>query len=143
MSDSRGIRRLKEHQLDSFYEQLQTATDFEKCILLRDVGEKERGTLGNDYAVLEEAGSDVVIKYYDCNRKALITKTEMDTAQKYYRYISVDFRKGKTAVLTYYEPEGITEWSINLLKTEKYFTVEKSVIKNGQVMERETLQVLP
>lgn len=138
-----GIRRLKEHRLDSFYEELQTSTDFEKCMLLRGISEKERETLGNDYNVLEEASRDNIIKYYDCNRKALITKTEMDTTQKYYRYISVDFRKGKTAILTYYEPEGITEWNINLLKTEEYFTVEKSVIKNGQIMERETLQVLP
>ncbi len=138
-----GLKRLKEHRLDSFYEELQAATDFEKCMLLRGVSEKEREKLGNDYNVLEEAGGDNIIKYYDCNRKALITKAEMDTAQKYYRYISVDFRKGKTAILTYYEPEGITEWNIDLLKTEEYFNVEKSVIKNGQIMERELLQVMP
>lgn len=137
-----GIRYLKEYQIDSFYEELQASSDFEKCMLLRSVSEKKRNALGNDYNVLEENG-DNTIKYYDNNKKAIITKEEMDTTQKYYRYISVDFRPEKRAVVTYYEPAAVTMWDIELFKTEEYFNVEKTVMKNGQVVEVEKLQVLP
>ncbi|MBD5545105.1 MAG: protein kinase [Lachnospiraceae bacterium] len=137
-----GIRRLKEYRVNSFYEELQASSDFEKCMMLRGAGKKERKVLGNDYSILEE-GEDNVIKYYDCNKKEIVVKDEMDTTQKFYRYISIDFRQEKSAVLTYYEPEGVTVWDIDLLKTDEYFNVEKTVLKDGQVVEAETLQVLP
>ena len=67
----------------------------------------------------------------------------MDITQKYYSYVSVDFRPEKRAVLTYYEPESVTVWDIDLFKTEEYFSVEKTILKNGQMVEAERLQVLP
>lgn len=137
-----GIRSLKEHRVNRFYEELQASSDFEKCMLLRGVGEKEKKVFGNDYNVLKENGGNI-IKYYDNNKRAVVTKAEMDITQKYYRYISVDFRPEKRAVLTYYEPESVTVWDIDLFKTEEHFNVEKTVLKNGRVVEAERLQVLP
>lgn len=137
-----GIKGVKEYRLHSFYEKLQTSSDFEKCMLLRGTSEKEREVYANDYTVLEE-GKDNIIKYYDCNRKAIVTREEMDITQKFYCYISVDFRQKTRAVLTYYEPELVTVWDIDLLKTEAYFRVTKTALKNGQVVDIETLEVLP
>lgn len=137
-----GIHNMKEYQVKHFYETLLNASDYEKCILLRGINDKKRSRYANDYNVMEE-GEKVTIKYYDCKKGIVITKEEMDITQKYYEYISVDFRPGKKAIVTSYKPDGMTVWEVNLLKTEEYFQVTKKLMKDGRAVETEELQVGP
>lgn len=137
-----GVRSIRNYQVNHFYENFVNASHYEKCLLLRDVSEKERDKYANDYNVMDE-NEDITVKYYDCNKKSVVTKEEMDISQRNYCYISIDFRQEKRALVTYYEPDAVTTWDINLLKTEEYFKATRTVSKNGRVIEAEDLQILP
>lgn len=136
------VKAVNKQQTNEFYAKFLSADEYEQCMLLRNISEGNRKRFTNDYASMDESGK-VSVKYYDCDEKKVISKSEMDTSKKVYSYLSIDFRNKQRAIVTYYEPGLITVWDIDLLKTQEYFEVTKKEIKDGSVVSSKDFQVLP
>ena len=81
-------------------------------------------------------------KYY-LEEEKVISKNDMDTLGKGYRYLSVDYRNSQKAMVSLYESGVVTTWEINLLKTEEYFQVTKRELENGKVVSTTKLKISP
>ena len=136
------VRAVNKYQTNNFYEKFVSANEYDKCMLLRNMGEKNRTKYANNYNSME-SGNKSSVKYYDIEKATIISKGNMDTSKKSYSYLSIDYRNSQKAIVSLYESGAVTTWEINLLKTEEYFQVTKREIENGKVVSTTKLQVLP
>ncbi|MBQ7065806.1 MAG: protein kinase [Lachnospiraceae bacterium] len=133
---------VNKYQTQNFYEEFVSANEYDRCMLLRNLAEKKRSRYTNNYNTME-TGKKTSVKYYDLEEEKVISKNDMDTLGKGYRYLSVDYRNSQKAMVSLYESGVVTTWEINLLKTEEYFQVTKRELENGKVVSTTKLKILP
>lgn len=136
------LQVVHKHQTDQFYENFVSVDEYDKCMLLRKLDEKKRSRCANNYNTMK-SGRSAEVKYYDLNEKKVISEDEMKLTGTTYRYLSIDYRNELKAIVSLYEPDIVTTWEINLLKTEEYFQVIKRQLKDGSVVATQNLQVKP
>lgn len=116
-------------EADSFYEKLEAGTAYEKCLMIDQLPVSKRRTIANDYTAMKE-DEEHEIHYYDKVTKRLVNRKELALSAELVRFISLDYRKGNRAILTFYE-DGVSHRMEIDLKEEESGSYSYKETTNG------------